>query len=245
MSTSAGMKTANRHDPRIDRKVIMSNKVAILHTSFVFVNVEPVLTDLFEEVLPEAEIVHFVDSDVLSTVMKEGDISEASTNRMVRMAQSAEEAGADIIFSACSSLGPTMDVARERVDIPIVKIDDGMARQAAERATRIGVLATVPTTLGPTADQIERKAAELGKEIDIVRKLSEGAFEILMDGDQKRHDQMVSESAQELATQVEIIVLAQASMARMAPRLAEETGLEVLTSPRLGVEYVERALSKV
>ncbi|MGB3681764.1 MAG: aspartate/glutamate racemase family protein [Rubrobacteraceae bacterium] len=222
----------------------MSNKVAILHTSFVFVNVEPVLTDLFEEVLPEAEIIHFVDSDVLSTVMEEGEISEESANRMVRMAQSAEEAGANIIFSACSSLGPTMDIARKSVGVPIVKIDDGMARKAAEQATRIGVLATVPTTLGPTADQIESKAAEIGKEIEIVRKLGEGAFEVLMNGDKERHDEMVSESARELAPQVEVIVLAQASMSRMALRLAEETGLEVLTSPRLGVEYVGQALSK-
>lgn len=223
----------------------MSGKVAILHTSLVFVNVEPMVTDLFDEILPDTEVIHFIDSDVLSTVMEEEKISEASTNRMVYMAQAAEESGADVIFSACSSLGPTMEAAQKSVKVPIVRIDDGMAREAAECASQIGVLATVPTTLEPTAELIEQKAADLDKEISIVRKLSEGAFDILMDGDQQRHDQMVSESAEELAAEAEIIVLAQASMARMAPRLAEETGLEVLTSPRSGVEYVEHALSMV
>ena len=223
----------------------MTKKVAMLHTSFVFVNVEPTVTDLFEEILPDVEVVHFVDSGVLATVMEEGSISEASTKRMVYMAQAAEEAGADVIFSACSSLGPTMDVAGEVVNVPIVKIDDGMSRQAAERATRIGVLATVATTLEPTVNLIEEKAAALGKEVTIKRMLTEGAFETLMGGEKELHDQMVSESAQELAGEVEIIVLAQASMARLAPRLAEETGLEVMTSPRLGVEYVKQTLSAV
>jgi hypothetical protein len=104
------------------------------------------------------------------------------------------------------------------------------------------VLATVPTTLGPTVDLIEQKAVEMGKEITVQRELSEGAFEILMDGDKERHDEMVVESAKKLAPSVEILVLAQASMTRLAPRLMEETSLEVLSSPRLGVEYVKQVL---
>lgn len=220
----------------------MTAKVAVLHTSFVFVNVDSVLTDLFEELLPEAEVIHFVDSDVLATVMREESISEASTNRMVRMAQAAEEAGADVVFSACSSLGPTMKAARESVSVPVVQIDEGMALRAAEKAKAIGVLATVPTTLEPTAGLIEAKAARLGKDVALVRKLCEGAFETLMGGDRERHDRMVVENALELAPRVELIVLAQASMARLASRIARETGLEVLTSPRLGVEYVRQTL---
>ncbi|MGI8866719.1 MAG: aspartate/glutamate racemase family protein, partial [Rubrobacteraceae bacterium] len=57
-----------------------------------------------------------------------------------------------------------------------------------------------------------------------------------------RHDEMVVESAKKLAPSVEILVLAQASMTRLAPRLKEETSLEVLSSPRLGVEYVKQVL---
>jgi Asp/Glu/hydantoin racemase len=220
----------------------MKQKVAVLHTSFVFLNVESSVTDLLEEVLPEAEVMHFVDSDVLATVMREQGISDHSTSRMVHLAQAAEDAGADVIFSACSSLGPAMEVARQKVGTPIVRIDDGMARKAVESATRIGVLATVPTTLGPTVDLIEQKAAEEGKKIELQRELSEGAFEVLMSGDKEHHDEMVVESARKLASSVEILVLAQASMTRLAPRLKEETSLEVLTSPRLGVEYVRQVL---
>lgn len=212
----------------------MNQRVAVLHTSFVFLNVESSVTDLLEELLPKAEVMHFVDSDVLATVMREQSISDRSTSRMVHLAQAAEDAGADVIFSACSSLGPAMEVARRNVETPIVRIDDGMSRKAVETATRIGVLATV--------DLIEQKAVETGKEIEVEQELSEGAFEILMGGDKERHDEMVVESARKLAPSVEILVLAQASMTRLAPRLKEETSLEVLTSPRLGVEYVKQVL---
>ena len=77
-------------------------KVAVLHTSFVFITVEPAITDLIGELIPDAEILHFVDSDVLATVVREQKISPNSEQRMVHLAQAADAAGADFIFSACS-----------------------------------------------------------------------------------------------------------------------------------------------
>ncbi|MGD0123309.1 MAG: aspartate/glutamate racemase family protein [Candidatus Limnocylindrales bacterium] len=217
--------------------------VAMLHTSFVFVNVEPLIKDLFQELLPDVKLVDFVDSDVLATVQREGEVSPASVRRICRLAEAAEAARADVIFSACSSLGPAIDVARRMVDVPIVKIDDAMARVAVEGGGRVGVLATVPSTLGPTTDLIRAAAKEAGQEVEVVPRVCEGAFAVLMSGDRERHDAMVGEGASALARDVDRIVLAQASMARLAPRLAEETGVPVLASPRLGIEDVARVLA--
>lgn len=216
-------------------------KVAVLHTSFVFVTVEPVITDLIGELIPDAELLHFVDSDVLATVVREQSISESSERRMVHLAQAAEAAGADIIFSACSSLGPTLDAARRAVHVPVVKIDEAMA-VAAAAYDRIGVLATVPTTLGPTSDLIAARAHDVGRSPKITQQLCPGAFDTLMGGDRAGHDQLVSEQAADLARDVGVIVLAQASMQRLVGRLETETGLTVLSSPRMGVEFLARTL---
>jgi Asp/Glu/hydantoin racemase len=220
-------------------------KIAILHTSFVFVSVEPVITDLIGELLPDAEVMHFVDSDVLATVVREQGISAKSESRMTHLAQAAEAAGADIIFSACSSLGPALDVAARAVSIPVVKIDDAMALKAGTDGTRIGVLATVPTTLGPTSDLIAAQAEKLGRRIEIEQRLCVGAFDVLMSGDRDRHDAMITEQATDLAGSVDMIVLAQASMSRLAPSLAESTGRPVLTSPRMGVEYLAKRVAEL
>lgn len=223
----------------------MSKKIAILHTSFVFVSVEPVINDLIAELIPDAEVIHFVDSDVLATVVREQGISTNSEARMTHLAQAAEAAGADIIFSACSSLGPALDVAARSVHTPVVKIDDAMAMRAAREGARIGVLATVPTTLGPTSDLIQKKADEIGRSITLEKRLCEGAFDVLMSGDREKHDAMVTEQATDLAKNVDMIVLAQASMSRLAGVLQEKTKMPVLSSPRIGVEYLARRIAEL
>lgn len=222
----------------------MGQRVAILHTSLVFIKQVPMISDLFAELLPETEVVDIIDSQILADVQVEG-ITAAAVARMTHMAEVAEASGADVIFSNCSSLGPTIDTARKAVNIPIIKIDDAMALEAATKASTIGVLATVPTTLDPTIALIEEKAAGLGKSLEIHRGLSKGAFDKLMAGDTEGHDQMVLASALSLAPKVEILVLAQASMTRLAPMLTEATGLEVLTSPRLGVQSVKDYLASL
>ena len=223
----------------------MSKKIAILHTSFVFVSVEPVINDLIAELIPDAEVIHFVDSDVLATVVREQGISSNSEARMTHLAQAAEASDADIIFSACSSLGPALDVAARSVHTPVVKIDDAMAMRAAREGARIGVLATVPTTLGPTSDLIQAKADEIGRSITLEKRLCEGAFDVLMSGDREKHDAMVTEQATDLAKNVDMIVLAQASMSRLAGVLQEKTKMPVLSSPRIGVEYLARRIAEL
>src|SRR5690606_24797688 len=140
----------------------VGRKLAVLHTSFVFIKVETMMNDLFAELLPSVEVMHFVDSQVLAAVMQAGRVTDAAVRRLCHLAQAADESGADLILSACSSVGPAMDVARRLVDTPIVKIDDAMAERVVEMAARIGVLATVATTLEPTVGLIREKAAAFG-----------------------------------------------------------------------------------
>lgn len=220
-------------------------KIAVLHTSFVFVSVETLISDLIAEMLPDAEVIHLVDSDVLATVVREGGISEKSASRMVHLAQAAEDAGADIIFSACSSLGPALDVAATKVSIPVVKIDQAMAMEVAEKGTQIGVLATVPTTLGPTSDLIEGEARKVGRPITTTKRLAEGAFDVLMSGNRAEHDRIVTEQAISLASEVDTIVLSQASMNRLAEPLEQATGIPVLSSPHRGVAYLAEEVARL
>ena len=157
----------------------------------------------------------------------------------------AEKTGADAVLSLCSSLGPAIDVAREQVKIPIIKIDDAMAEKASESAESIGVMATVVTTLNPTVALIKEKATILKKELEITPCIVEGAFEKLMGGERDAHDQMVMDSAENLAKFVDTIVFAQASMTRLADGVAKAVGKDVLTSPRLGIKYIKTILDGI
>ena len=100
--------------------------------------------------------------------------------------------------------------------------------------------ATLPTTLGPTADLIQRAASKLGRTVEVTTSLAEGAFDALRSGDGARHDALVQAALRDLASRVDVIVLAQASMARAvggAESLdADGRSVPILTSPRLGVQ---------
>jgi Asp/Glu/hydantoin racemase len=222
-----------------------AKKIAILHTSFVFVSVETIINDLIAQQIPDATVIHFVDSDVLATVVRDGKITEDSANRMVHLAKAAELAGADIIFSACSSLGPSLDAVEKAVSIPVVKIDEAMAKKAATEGTRIAVMATLPSTLEPTSNLISKWAKTLGRELDLNKVLATGAFDILMKGDRPGHDEIVIAKAMEVAQTVDMIVLSQASMNRLAPILNEKTGIPVLSSPQMGVAYLAELVAKL
>jgi Asp/Glu/hydantoin racemase len=220
----------------------MHKKVALIHTSFVLINRDRLLLDTFAEILPEVELVHIVDDGMLREVINSGEISPQITRRMCFYVMAAEAMEVDAIFNTCSSLGPAFDVAKRLVSTPSVKIDDGMAQKAVEAGEKIAVLATVPTTLPPTIALIKMKAAEINKTAEIKEILCKGAFELLMQGEGERHDELVSQAAQGVAKWADTVVLAQASMTRLAARLSDETALPVLSSPRLGVQHLKNVL---
>ena len=221
----------------------MNKRVVLVHTSFALLGSNRMLYDIFEELLPDVELINIVDDAMLKEVMAGGRITPGVTRRMCYYFLAAEAMGVDAIFAVCSSLGPATDVARELVSIPVVKIDEAMAEKVAREGRRIGVLATVATTLGPTAGLIEHKAEGVGRQLEIRQALCEGAFELLMSGDVDAHNDMIATRARELSEWADALVLAQSTMTRLAPRLAQETGLPVWTSPRLGVEHLKQVLS--
>jgi aspartate/glutamate racemase len=146
--------------------------------------------------------------------------------------------GADLILNACSSVREAADVGARLLSVPVAKIDTAMAEHAVATASRIGVAATVQTTLDPTVRLIEQTARDAGKTVTVTRKLCEGAFDALLAGDGARHDDIVARSLMELAESVDLIVLAQVSMGRVADSLGDAVAIPVLTSPRLGMERV-------
>jgi Asp/Glu/hydantoin racemase len=119
-----------------------------------------------------------------------------------------------------------------------------MADEAVRLGTRVGVLATLRTTLEPTADLVARRAEAAGKDVQVVSRVADGAFDALSAGDRDRHDELVRDGLRELARDVDVVVLAQASMARIVDALPdEERPVPVLTSPRLGMGRVAELLS--
>lgn len=213
-------------------------KIVVVHTGPV--TVEP-LKAQFAEQMPDARVVNIVDDSLLADVRAAGRLTPEVCRRLYAYMSSAQDMGADIILNACSSVGEATDVLRGLIRTPIVKVDEAMAEAASALGARIGVVATVSTTLEPTVRLIRRKAAEEGREVDVTECIAQGAFDALLAGDAARHDDIVTRAIIELAGHVDVIVLAQVSMARLVPALGS-LPVPVLSSPQSGVAAVRRAL---
>ena len=156
---------------------------------------------------------------------------------------SAQEAGADFILVTCSSLGPAVEIAASLTKVPVLRVDQPMADKAVHIGNRIGVIATLSTTLEPTSDLVRKRAAVAGKEIKLVSKLCDGAFDALMSGNAATHDKMVEDALKHLSKEVDVILLAQASMARVVDTLhPSEKRVPILTSPTIAMQHLASVL---
>jgi Asp/Glu/hydantoin racemase len=217
--------------------------LALLHTVGGLI---PTFSALCQEVMPEVEAFNMVDESLLRNTIQAGQLTPLTTRRVLEHIASAEEAGADAVLVTCSSIGAAAELARNVVSIPVVRVDEAMADQAVATGSRVGVIATLSTTLEPTAALVRDRAMLAGREVDIHTHLCDGAFQALKRGDTETHDRIVADGLRAIARKVDVVVLAQASMARVADALPpEERPIPILTSPRSGVERMRDVLNGI
>jgi Asp/Glu/hydantoin racemase len=214
--------------------------LGLIHTSATLV---PVFAQLCKEKLPNIDTFNIADDSLIKDVIRRGELTPLTAGRVSRHIASAAEAGADYILVTCSSIGRAVEAAAAQIKVPVLRVDQPMADKAVQAGTRIGVIATLPTTLEPTADLISRRAANAGRPVAITSRLCEGAFEALMCGEAAKHDTMVAAALRELSKQTDVIVLAQASMARVVEGLSpSDRQIPIFASPPLAVEYLATVL---
>jgi Asp/Glu/hydantoin racemase len=219
---------------------LAKKRLGLLHTSATLV---PIFEQLCKAKLPDVAVFNLVDDSLIKDVIAHGQLRPQTARRVTQLVAAAEDAGADYIMVTCSSIGAAVETAATLATVPVLRVDQPMADQAVVTAKRIGVIATLPTTLEPTADLVRRRAAAANREIELTARLCDGAFEALMSGDAAKHDAMVAEALRDLASQVDVITLAQASMARVVDTLSEaDRQTPILASPPLAVDYLATVL---
>ncbi|AHF16885.1 aspartate/glutamate racemase family protein [Niabella soli] len=217
-----------------------SKTLGLIHTSATLV---PVFDELCRKHIPDVKVFNIVDDSLIKNTIACGKLTPQTAKRVVGYANAAEEAGADYIMYTCSSIGPAVETAAGLTGVPVLRVDQPMADAAIAAGSRIGVVATLSTTLEPTSDLVRRRAVAAGKEVTILSRLCEGAFEALMKGDAATHDAVVAAALKRLVDEVDVIVLAQASMARVVSGLPDqEKKVPILASPPIAMEYLAKLL---
>jgi aspartate/glutamate racemase len=217
-------------------------KIALIHTSPAAI---APLMRFYNDAAPELEITNLLD-DGLLRLLAAGEQATVERRLAEMLTVAVRTYGAELAMVTCSSVTKGMvERLAPLFDLPMLKIDYPMAREAVGAGRRrIGVAATFPPTLIPTSQLISEAAGEAGAAIEIVQEVVPGAYDALLSGDAEAHDALLCAGVERLAAAgVDVIVLAQISMARVLPRLeGKKLGVPVLSSLHTSLSAIRRAL---
>lgn len=197
-----------------------------------------------ERFIPDIEVVHLCDDTIQRDNIRAGVgvIPKRNYFKFAQYAHNLEEAGADMILLACSTFNYAAELARPMIEIPIMQIDRPMMEMAVSQGRRVGLLATLATTV-PSSERLLRiVAAENKKDVEIVTVLREEAFRAFQRGDADTHNTMLLEEIEKLSGQVDVIAMAQLSMSALTPHLSK-TKVPVYDSGTTGFGRIREMLA--
>jgi Asp/Glu/Hydantoin racemase len=207
--------------------------VGFLHTS-------PVHVDVFErlvaEIEPGARCTSAVDEGLLAMARHDGPGAADVVAGVAARIDELIASGADQIVCTCSTIGGIAELVGAERGMTVVRVDRAMAERAVEIGGRVLVLAVLESTLEPTTRLIAAVAGD--RHVEIETHLVDGAWAHFEAGDVERFHALIADAIERIGNEADVIVLAQASMAGAATRVA--VGVPVLSSPRLAVEHILR-----
>ncbi|HEY6514731.1 MAG TPA: aspartate/glutamate racemase family protein [Steroidobacteraceae bacterium] len=218
-------------------------RICLIHTAPLMVEL---FTPLCRDHLPDVKVTQIINESMIKDTMEAGRVRQPTIDALITFADACFKMGTELVMVTCPSIGPAVDLVQSRFQKPVLRIDEPMAEAAVARGHRIGVAATLRATLEPTLELLLRKAKEAGKEVELVECLCEGAFDAALAGDAEMHDALVSKIMINKLGDVDVIVLAQVSLAGVVDRLPPEAlTAPVLSSPALAMDYICERLARL
>lgn len=210
----------------------MTKTLTFLHTSPVHI---ATFDRLLGEIAPDMPARHIVDESLLSDARAAGTITPELQQRVSTTLEDAFDDGAAVVLCTCSTIGGCAEDVGRQTSVPVLRVDRAMAERAVQLGPRILVAAALASTLEPTRALLLDAAERAGQAVQLQELLCEGAWERFEQGDQAGYLAAIAEHLRRAASDADVIVLAQASMAGAAA-LCAELPIPILSSPRLGLE---------
>ena len=217
-------------------------KVALIHT------VKSVLTTFEESIKAafseEIKVSNILDDFLSNDANERGEFTVDNRNRLLMDIKTQELTGADVIVTTCSTLTPIVEMVRPFVKVPVIAIDDAMARKGVTFGRKVLVMATAQSTVEPTKEKLQIEAAKAGVEVEIDSLVNHEAFVAIKVLEAHKHDELLRASAREIKG-YDCVILAQASMAHMEKEISEICQCPVISSPSLCIEEIREKLNRV
>ena len=203
--------------------------ISFLHTSAVHV---ATFDGVLDELSPGMARQHRVEASWLARAREEGMTRQLEAEISDAM---QELAAGGVGVCTCSTIGGVAEAAGTDA-APAIRIDRALMQAALETGPQPLVAMCLDSTRAPTLELLHEVAQSASRDVSPIVVMCSGAWQHFEAGDMAAYASSIAGTiTSALGTaRPDCIVLAQGSMAPAEPLLAD-TGLPVLTSPRLGV----------
>jgi len=198
----------------------------------------------FAERFPEATLWNLLDDQLQNQASAAGGVTPPLRDRMLTLIRHAIDGGADGVLLTCSMYGATAQDAAPGLPIPVLAPDEALfAQVAAHRATRIAVLASLPTAVADTTTRLTAYlTANDQPDAVVTGTVIPGGAEATAGGNAPGLQDAVVATARAVAPGTDLIVLANFSLAPTTAAAAAAVTVPVLSPPQLAADVLRAQL---
>ncbi|MGE8207181.1 aspartate/glutamate racemase family protein [Heyndrickxia sp. NPDC080065] len=201
-------------------------KIALIHATTTAI--KPI-EEAFQEEAPEVDLLHFMDTSLLSIIEASGTITPGIIRRFTSLVNLAADSGVDCIQLTCSAFNNITSIIQPLYSVKLFRSDEAMLDIALTYG-RIGLISTVKETPAALISYIREKKPDCF----IESLVDPGIIHLLFQGKNEEHDEKVRNMIQQMDGKVDVIVLSQYSMSHVADQV--HTSVPILTAPQATVK---------
>jgi Asp/Glu/Hydantoin racemase len=213
-------------------------RIYLVHATAVSI---PPIVDSFQAAWPEARLVNLLEDALMTDLAADGKLTDAMIGRFVHLGQYCVKAGADAILFACSAFGPAIEECRRQLKIPVMKPNEAMYEQLAQKDCSVSLLATFAPSIPSMVSEIRDTAKAAGTRLKLDTFLVDGALAALQNNNPGEHNRLIVEMA--ASQKCDVIAFAQFSMAPAQAAAAARTSTPILTTPGSAVAKLKTMLA--
>ena len=213
-------------------------RIGLIHA--VAVAIEPV-SESFRRLWPEAELANLLDDRLSVDRAKDQALTPSMFDRIARLGDYADDAGADALLYTCSAFGPAIDAVAKSKAMPVLRPNEAMFEAALEHGSTVGMLATFEKSVASMEDEFRALADAQGRRATINTVCVPAAMTALQAGRSDEHNALLADAAGQLHG-CDTIMLAQFSTSVARSAVAAVADCQVLTSPDSAVAKIKGLL---
>ncbi len=195
----------------------------------------------FDEEFPEAEVINVLDESLL--VDFDDQLTPDLRRRITNIIGYCQDNKADAIGLACSVYAPVVESAKDLVHVPLVSSYGPVMADAVTAGPRIGLIASVASTMQDSKYYLHLAADEAGVEIEPQLCLAEDLITVMRAEGQSGLERRLEEEVLKIASKVDVVLLTQFSFAAALAHLEKVSPIPVLSAPHSSARTLKKLLS--